>query len=116
MPKSYKICPTSRFDSTRFGSKAYNLRPQMSIEGVPPPPETLIRVANDSITVEDFRSYLIEHERTVNQRGRLNDDRFTEYIRVGEILAYYSKNRSLLLLCGKIRHLLRILREVVEFQ
>src|SRR6266550_467056 len=98
MPKSYKICPISHFDSGRFGTSPYNLRRQMNIEGVPPPPETLIRISTDTVTFEDFRSYLIEHERTVTQRGRLNDSRFTEYIRMGEILAYYSDTRNLLLL------------------
>jgi len=112
MPKSYKICPVSEFDSARFGAKPYSLRPQLNIEGVPPPPETLIRLSSDGVTVEDFQPYLIEHERAVSQRGRLNDSKFTEYIRLGEILGYYSKNRALLLLCGKKDDILDFCRSV----
>jgi hypothetical protein len=112
LPKSYKICPVSEFDTTRFGQKPYNLRPQLNIEGVPPPPETLIRLANDRVAVEDFQSYMIEHERAVSQRGRLNDSKFTEYIRLGEILGYYSKDRNLLLLCGKKDDILDFCRSV----
>lgn len=101
MPKSYKLCPTTAFNLSRFSSHPYNLRQQLVIKGVPPPPETLIRVLSDAISVEDFYSFMVEHERTVTQRGRLNDEKFTEYIRTGEILAYYSSQRSLLLLSGK---------------
>jgi hypothetical protein len=112
MPKSYKLCPASTFDFAKFNQQPYNLRPQMSFEGVPPPPETLIRVASDGIAVEDFRSFVIEHERAVSQRGRLNDSKFTEYIRMGEILAYYSEQRNLLLLSGKKDDILDFCRNV----
>jgi hypothetical protein len=112
MPKSYKICPASEFDSASFGEKPYSLRPQMNMEGVPPPPETLIRMSADKVAVEDFQSYHIEHERVVSQRGRLNSDKFTQYIRMGEILGYYSKNRALLLLCGKKDDILDFCRSV----
>jgi hypothetical protein len=84
----------------------------LNIEAVPPPPETLIRRSNDGVSVEDFQSYLIEHERAVSQRGRLNDSKFTEYIRLGEILGYYSRNRALLLLCGKKDDILDFCRSV----
>lgn len=112
VPKSYKICPTIAFNTTRFGTQKYNLRPQLSLDGVAPPPETLIRLSQDKVIVEDFRSYLIEHERVVAQRGRLNEDRFTEFIKTGEILGYYSGQRQLLLLSGKKDDILDFCRNI----
>jgi hypothetical protein len=101
MPKSYKICPVSHFDVERFSENSYKLKQQLVMAGVPPPPETLIRRASDSLHMDDFRSFIIEHERVVKQWGRINDTRFSEFIRKGEITAYFSQSRELLLLCGK---------------
>ncbi|HEY7405817.1 MAG TPA: hypothetical protein VIB39_19990 [Candidatus Angelobacter sp.] len=101
MPKSYKICPVSRFDVERFSDNPYKLKQQLVIADVPPPPETLIRKSSDGLRLEDFSSFIVEHERVVRQWGRINDTRFSEFIRKGEISAYFSQARELLLLCGK---------------
>jgi len=101
MPKSYKICPVSHFDVARFSENPYKLKQQLVIPDVPPPPETLIRRSSDVVTLEDFGSFIVEHERVVKQWGRINDTRFSEFIRKAEISAYFSPVRELLLLCGK---------------
>lgn len=115
MPKSYKICPVDHFDVEKLRGDEYKLRRQLTFPGVPPPPETLVRKSSDLVKLEDFDSFIVEHERVVKQWGRINDTRFSEFIRKGEISAYFSKSRGLLLLCGKKDDILDFCRVAAAF-
>jgi len=77
------------------------LRPQFSLLHVPEAPQTKIFKARDAIKLEDFKSYLIEHEHEVSTYGRVNEVSFARFIRKGFIHAYQSESRSLILLSGK---------------
>jgi hypothetical protein len=75
----------------------------MTIPGTIPGPETTIRQAAVPINSDDFRSFEIQHEYTVNMWGRSFEDGrpFSSFIARGEIRAYHSSKRGVLLLSGK---------------
>ncbi len=101
MPKSFKICPAQHFDDSKFKKQPFSLRPQYALPEVAEPPQTIIYKARDVIELDDFKSYLIEHEHEVSMYGRVNKVSFAKFIRKGFIQAYYSSSRNLLLLTGK---------------
>lgn len=101
MPKSYKICPVRHFQDSDFQKVPYKLRPQFTLPRIAETPQTKIFKARDSISLEDFKSYLIEHEQEVSMYGRVNEVSFARFIRMGFIQGYYSSTSSLLLLSGK---------------
>jgi hypothetical protein len=101
VPKSYKICPVRHFDDSDFKKEAFKLRPQFSLPEVAEAPQTRIFKARDVVELEDFKSYLIEHEHEVSTYGRVNQVSFAKFIRMGFIHAYQSPSHRLVLLCGK---------------
>jgi hypothetical protein len=101
MAKSYKICPCSLFDKSKFEQDTLNLNPQGSLIGVPESPNTKIFRSNLGVVFADFETYRIEHEHNVNVSGRINGTFFTQFIRKGEILSFHSQSQELLLLTGK---------------
>ncbi len=101
MSRSYKICPVDFFTDTAFADQALHFSKQLPLRGVPQEPHTTITKAMGSIGIEDFRTYAIEHEREVTQRGRFNDQTFNRYIQMSEIACFYSEARSLLILSGR---------------
>ncbi len=101
MPKSYKVCPVRHFEDSNFDQEPFKLRPQFTLPRVAEAPQTKIFKARDAIELEDFKSYLIEHEHEVSMYGRVNELSFARFIRKGFIHAYQSPARSLILLSGK---------------
>jgi hypothetical protein len=77
------------------------MKAQQPLPEVPEPPQTTIYRASDKVSVGDFDSYIIEHEREVQLLGRINNQRFSAIIQMGTIRAYYSPSQQLLLLSGK---------------
>ena len=112
MPKSYKITLTEKFEPNVFNSEL-NLTRQMHLPETVPGPETKLRRGNESLKVEGFESYLIDHEYTVNIEGRLYDDgaAFNKFIAKSQIKAYQSQERGILLLCGKKADILDFCRK-----
>ena len=103
MPKSYKITIAEYFDPHTVSAKPVSLTRQLTIPGTVPGPETTIRKAVSSISFDDFRTFEIQHEYQVNMWGRSFEDgrQFSSFIARGEIRAYHSSTRGVLLLSGK---------------
>lgn len=116
MAKSYKICLLRHFDDSQIAQEPFQLRPQFSLAEVPEAPQTKIYKSRDEVTVEDFRSYTIEHEHEVSMWGRVNEVRFAKFIRKGVINAYQSPTRKLILLSGKKDDILDFCRTTAALQ
>lgn len=110
MPKSYKLCPVRLFQDEKVSEQKFRLRAQQPLADVPEAPQTIIYKAADRVRLDDFKSYVIEHEREVAIRGRINDQKFSAFIQLGLIKAYYSPSRRLLLLTGKKEDILDFCR------
>ncbi len=106
MAKSYKITFYSKFDTDTFQLAPYLLDKQMTLEGLPPDPQTKIMIARDRIVFEDFEKYIIEHEMEENALGRISDSIFSKYIHKEYIHSYQSEKYKTLLLSGKKRYVL----------
>lgn len=106
MAKSYKITFFNKFEKESFQIAPYILDKQMTLEGLPPEPQTKIMKARDQINYEDYEKYIIEHEMEENALGRINDSIFTQYIHKEYINSFYSLKNQILLLSGKKRYVL----------
>jgi hypothetical protein len=112
--KSYKICSLQFFDDSNFQREPFRLQPQYTLPKVAASPQTTIFKARNTIELEDFRSYLIEHEHEVSMYGRVNEHSFSKFIRKGFIHAYQSPARGLILLSGKKSDVLDFCRATVD--
>lgn len=110
MPRSYKICILKHFDNQSIGKKTLVFGNQREFEGMDKGPETQIYSSRDSVSLDDFERYTIEHEIEETVHGRVGSTTFQKYIRLGEIDAFKSASRNLLLLSGKKRDVLDFCR------
>lgn len=101
VPKSYKICVPKHFDDSKFETRPFSLKPQFTFQEIPAPPQTTIYRTPGQLSLEDFESYLIEHEHEENVFGRVNQTSFSHFIRKGIIHGYHSSKRGVFLLSGK---------------
>lgn len=101
MSRSYKLCPVDFFNNAAFETQTFSFSRQMPLPQVAQPAQTTIRRQISSSGIEDFETYVIEHEREVTQRGRFDAHKFNKYIQTAEIAAFYSQQRKLLLLSGR---------------
>ncbi len=115
MPTSYKICVEKSFDGGRFGEKPTQLDRQLLLEGIDPPPKTVIRKSADRVGVNGFDSFLIEHEYEETALGRVGGTPFTKYIRKEHIKAYHNGQTHVLLLSGKKRAVLDFCKRSSSF-
>ena len=60
--KSYKICLIREFEKARFNGQPLVTDNQRLLDVVTPPASTSIKTSPDRIAVEDFESYIVEHE------------------------------------------------------
>lgn len=119
MPKSYKICLLKDIDANKFGEKPYFFGAQLHLEGIERPPSTSIYLARDTVRIEDFTKYTIEHEVEEHTFGRVFGKSFNVYIRKGYIDGFVSRTLSIVLLSGKKRDILdfcRLDRNIKEFR
>ncbi|HEU5401140.1 MAG TPA: hypothetical protein VFU86_07275 [Terriglobales bacterium] len=114
MPKSYKVCPLRHFDSSEIKVEPFRLKPQFNLARVAESPQTTIFRSRDEIHLNDFESYVIEHEHEVSMYGRVNETRFSKFIRCGRINAYHSAALSLMLLSGKKADILDFCRTAAK--
>ena len=120
MPKSFKICPVRYFNSTAFTIERTLLDQQPPFPGMKEE-VTTTSILGSTVTpgFEDFRQYVIEHDRIVKMAGRYGTIRFPEFTYTGTIGGFYSQQRSLLLLSGKKNDVLSFCAEstrVAELQ
>src|ERR1700723_78606 len=118
MPKSFKICPVRHFDVKAFSEKRY-LDQQPPLGGITEVPTTTIRTSSGDPGFEDFRQYLIEHDRVVKMPGRYDAVTFPEFTYTGTMAGVFSQQRSMLLLSGKKADVLSLCAattKVAEFQ
>jgi len=115
MPRSYKICILKSFDNEKIGPKRLVFGNQREFEGIGKGPETQIYTSRDSVSLDDFKRYTIEHEIEETVHGRIGSQAFQKYIRMGEIDAYKSISRNLLLLSGKKRDVLDFCRKYKDY-
>lgn len=101
MPKSYKVCPIREFSAEKFANEPFKLKAQYVLSDVAAPPQSVIYRARDQVSYKDFDSYVIEHEREVSVRGRVNGHAFEKFIRQGTMKAFFSGSANLLLITGK---------------
>ena len=106
MPRSYKICPLKTLDKEKIKEEPFVFGAQTFFEEVEKPPQTSISLARDSVKIEDFKKYIIEHEMEEQTIGRVYGRPFTAYIRKGVIEGFISDKMALTLLCGKKRDVL----------
>jgi hypothetical protein len=120
MPKSFKVCSIRRFDANAFEEKRVCLDQQQTFEGMTDEvATTTIRSSGTRPGFEDFRQYIIEHDRVVKMPGRYGDVRFPEFTYTGTIAGFYSEKRALMLLSGKKADVLSLTAtttRVTEFQ
>jgi hypothetical protein len=120
MPKSFKICPVRHFDATAFSKRRTSLNEQPHFSGMDDEvASTTIRRSESNPGFEDFSPYVIAHDRVVRMAGRYGPVHFPEFTYTGEIAAYYSQQRTLLLLSGKKNDVLSLVSNttrVTEFQ
>ncbi len=116
MPKSYKICLSNHFATQKFSGEPYYLNEQLHIEGVEPPPSTLIYKALGGIDYLDFSTYTIEHELEQDILCRIGSKTYSKIIRKCIIKTYYSKGTNLLLLSGKKADIWDFCRKTNDFQ
>jgi hypothetical protein len=102
MPKSFKICPVRRFNASAFDERTF-LDQQQPLPGMTNDVATtsIRKSAGGGSGFEDFRQYVIEHDRIVRMPGRYGDVKFPEFTYTGTISGFHSEQRSLLLLSGK---------------
>ena len=102
MPKSFKVCPVRNFDVSAFNKGRVCLNQQPPFNGMDDEVATTsIRTSETKPGFEDFQQYVIAHDRVVKMAGRFGTVHFPEFTYTGEIAAFYSKQRSVLLLSGK---------------
>ena len=111
MARSYKICVLKNFESAKFSASPYFFDDQMHFEEVDRPPTTSIRVGGDSIAVEGFSKYILEHEVEEKVTGRIYAQNFSAYIRKGLIDVFPNTKRALVLLSGKKKDVLDFCRK-----
>jgi hypothetical protein len=119
MPKSFKVCPVRNFNVKAFSQTRTTLDEQPPFTGMDEVPTTTIRSSASNPGFEDFRQYVIEHDRVVKMPGRYGPVRFPEFTYTGMISGYFSQKRSLLLLSGKKADVLSLCvttTKVAEFQ
>jgi hypothetical protein len=120
MAKSFKICPVRHFDVNAFAKERTYLDQQPPFAGMTNEVATTsIRASASNPGFEDFRQYIIEHDRVVKMPGRYGEVRFPEFTYTGTIAGFYSVKRSLLLLSGKkadVISLCTTTTRVAEFQ
>jgi hypothetical protein len=115
MPKSYRITLPRTIQSQSFALASIVLDRQGSIEGVPASPQTKIYRARTKISLDDFESFIIEHEMEEEALGRYNTSVFTKFIRKELIHSYYSKRKEVFLLSGKKRFVVDFCKKSNEF-
>ena len=101
MAKSYKICPVRKFEVTAFSDQPTYLDQQPPFSEMDEVATTTIRSSTSNPGFEDFRLYVIEHDRVVKMPGRYGNVRFPEFTYTGTISGLFSQKRSLILLNGK---------------
>jgi hypothetical protein len=101
MPKSYKVCPTRTFQTSAFSERPKYLDQQPPLGDMEHVAVTTIRASAADPGFEDFKQYVIEHDRVVKMPGRYGDMRFPEFTYTGVIAGFFGHQRSLLLLSGK---------------
>ncbi len=101
MPKSYKICPVRKFETKAFSERSTCLDQQLPLNDDKHAAVTKIRASAALPGFEDFRDYVIEHDRVVKMPGRYGEMYFPEFTYTGVISAYFGEKRSVLLLNGK---------------
>lgn len=111
MPKSYKICILKNINFEKFSATPYYLDEQLHLEQVDRPPSTSIAVANDKISLDNFKKYNIEHEVEEHVFGRISGKAFTAYIRKGFIDSFVNEELQIALLSGKKRDVLDFCRK-----
>jgi hypothetical protein len=120
MAKSFKICPVRHFDVNAFSQGRTSLNQQPHFAGMDDEvPTTTIRSSQSNPGFADFRPYVIAHDRVVRMAGRYGSVRFPEFTYTGEIAAFYSEQRMMLLLSGKKNDVLSLVTSttrVTEFQ
>jgi hypothetical protein len=101
MPRSYKICPVRNFQTNAFSEQSTCLDQQPPLGDMSHVAVTKIRTSATVPGFEDFRQYVIEHDRIVKMPGRFGDVYFPEFTYTGVIAGFFGEQRSLLLLSGK---------------
>ena len=101
MPKSYKICPVRNFQMEAFSEQPTCLDEQPPLGDMKHVAVTKIRASAADPGFEDFKQYVIEHDRVVKMPGRYGDTYFTEFTYTGVIAGFFGQQRSILLLSGK---------------
>lgn len=116
----HKVCPIRRFEANAFEEKRVCLDQQQTFEGMNEEvATTTIRSSGTRPGFEDFRQYIIEHDRVVKMPGRYGNIRFPEFTYTGTIAGFYSEKRGLMLLSGKKADVLSLAAtttRVAEFQ
>lgn len=102
------------FRTERITEQPLPLKRQYVLVGVASPPQTKIYRARDAVRLSDFESFVIEHEHEVAMRGRINDQAFDKFIRMGIMKAYYSDQTRLLLITGKKDDILDFCRTTAD--
>lgn len=114
MPKAYKITLADNFQSDTFQLAPFLLDRQQPLQGMPQLPETKIFRARESVSIEDFQRYIIEHEMEEKAWGRYSTSVFQSYIRKENINAFHSQSNGVLLLSGRKRFVLDFCRKTKE--
>lgn len=101
--KSYKITLADTIPPNAVRSIPISLTRQGTIPGIPPGPQTTIRMSMSPINLFDFQSLDIEHEYPFFVSGRTFDtgEPFNKIIAKGDIKAFHSQERGIFLLQGK---------------
>jgi len=98
MPKSFRIGWVQTFvkkgDSHRFD-------PQLTLNGIPSGAETSVHSVGKNILTSDFQPFVIDHQFTMERWARFDGHWVPNFITRGEIEAYHSPSRKLLLLSGQ---------------
>ncbi|HEY3769933.1 MAG TPA: hypothetical protein VGN44_14760 [Candidatus Angelobacter sp.] len=101
MPKSFKVCPVRKFQTTAFSEKPVCLNQQPPLAEMTEVPTTKIHTSLSRPGFEDFIQYVIEHDRIVKMPGRFGSIIFPEFTYTGIISGFFGQKRDLLLLSGK---------------
>jgi len=106
--RSCKICVLDSIDTSKFTKQPFyfgGYLPYADNQALPP--TTAMSLASDSINVDDFVKYKIDHEVEEKVFGRIpGGNSFDGYIRKGFIDGFVSQKRGLVILSGKKRDIL----------
>jgi len=108
--KTYKVTRSENFSHNIFSSKPIHLNKQTTIEGIEPPPLTTIFKERPLCEECPFDQYFVEHEKIENAPGRTGNLNFHNYIHRYAIYAYHLPKSKLLLLQGKKKAVLDLMR------